>query len=73
MRFRLRHPLSLEWKHYEHDWKDIWIAAAALIIGVIGILLQFSGHALMGFGAYFIALMVGFYATYRMGQHSREV
>jgi tellurite resistance protein TehA-like permease len=67
MRFRLRHPLSLEWNHYRHDWTDIWIAVAALAAGVLGILLQFYGFATAGFVLYFVALAVGLYATYRMG------
>ena len=73
MRFRLRHPLSLEWNHYEHHWTNIWIAAAAIGIGLVGIALQFSGHPYMGFGTYLVALVVGFFAAVRMSRHNREI
>jgi hypothetical protein len=64
--------LSLEWKHYEHDWTDIWYATAAIAIGLLGVVLQFAGWPLVGFTLYGAALIVGFIAAYRMGRFNRE-
>ena len=72
MRLKLRHPLSLEWKHYEHDWTDIWYAVAALAVGILGVVLQFAGYPVVGFVLYGIALVLGFVAAYRMGRFNRE-
>ena len=58
MRLKLRHPLSLEWKHYEHDWTDIWYAVAALAVGILGVVLQFAGYPVVGFALYGIAFGV---------------
>lgn len=73
MRFRLRHPLSIEWHHYEHHWASIWIAVTAIAIGILGIGLQFSGHPYLGFGSYLVALALGFYAALRMSRYNREI